>query len=175
LTVRECMQPHREVMLSDSLFAVIAKIVEYSYVLVRGEDRRIAGIVTTADLSLQFLQLSEPFLLLSEIENHVRSLIDGRFTSEELAQVRDPSDSDREIGSVADLTFGEHIRLLENSINWTRTSLMVDRTVFVRELDHVRRIRNDVMHFDPDGITDEDLGLLRHFVRFLHQLKEIGT
>ncbi len=173
-TVRECMKPHYEVQSTDSLFRVIAQIVEHSYVLVRGDDRMITGIVTTSDLSLQFQQLSEPFLLLSEIENHVRLVIDGKFTAEELSTVKEPGDSDRIVESVADLTLGEYIRLLERPDNWAKTGLGVDRKVFVRELDHVRRIRNDVMHFDPDGISGEDHKLLRHFLQFMHQLREIA-
>jgi CBS domain-containing protein len=173
-TVRECMKPHYEVAATDSLFRVIAHIVEHSYVLVRGEDRTITGIVTTSDLSLQFQQLSEPFLLLSEIENHVRLVIDGKFTADELSTAKDSVDPDRKIESVADLTLGEYIRLLENPDNWTKAGLTVDRKIFIRELDHVRRIRNDVMHFDPDGITEEDHKLLKHFLQFMHELRAIA-
>ncbi len=173
--VRECMRAHHEVPFNDSLFKVIAQIVEHSYVLVRGDDRTITGIVTTTDLSLQFQQLSEPFLLLSEIENHVRLLIDGRFTADELASAKDSADTERKIESVADLSFGEYIRLLENPNNWAKTGLTVDRAIFVRELDRVRSIRNDVMHFDPDGITEEDHRLLLYFVQFLHELRAIST
>ena len=170
-TVRECMKPHYEVKATDSLFGVIARIVEHSYVLVRGEDRTISGIVTTSDLSLQFQQISEPFLLLSEIENHVRLVVDGKFTADELSSVRDPSDQGRLIESVADLTLGEHIRLLENPANWKKTGLKVDRKTFISELDQVRRVRNDVMHFDPDGISSEDHESLRNFLHFMHELR----
>lgn len=173
--VRECMKAHHEVHFNDSLFRVISQIVEHSYVLVRGEDKTISGIVTTTDLSLQFQQLSEPFLLLSEIENHVRLIIDGRFTAAELASAKDSADTDRKIESVADLTFGEYIRLLENPENWSKTGLNVDRAIFIRELDQVRRIRNDVMHFDPDGITNDDHQVLLYFVQFLHELRSISA
>jgi CBS domain-containing protein len=171
--VRECMRQHHEVDSTDSLFRVISRIVEHSYVLVRAEDKTIGGIVTNTDLSLQFQQLSEPFLLLAEIENHVRKLIDGKFTVKELSSVKHEADPDRAIETVADLTFGEYIRLLENEDHWAKTRLRVDRKIFVRELDKVRRIRNDVMHFDPDGITNEDHTLLRQFVQFLHDIRQI--
>jgi hypothetical protein len=49
--VRECMKSHYEVNLNDSLFRVIGRIIEHSYVLVRNESKIITGIVTTADLS----------------------------------------------------------------------------------------------------------------------------
>lgn len=112
--VRECMQPHVEVKDSDSLFQVINTIIESSYVLVRNEQRVISGILTTTDLSQQFQDLAEPFLLIGEIENHIRSLINGRFTQQELADVRHENDPNRTIESVADLTLGEHIRLIES-------------------------------------------------------------
>jgi len=45
----------------------------------------------------------------------------------------------------------------------------------VKELDNVRLIRNDVMHFDPDGISDDDLQALRRLVAFLQKLRDIGA
>ena len=42
--------------------------------------------------------------------------------------------------------------------------LRVDRAVLTSLLDDVRKVRNDVMHFDPDGIGDGDLAVLRKFV-----------
>ena len=173
-TVKDCMDQHHEVSADDSLFTVISQIILHEYVLVRGDDKKITGIVTTSDLSFQFQQLSEPFLLLSEIENHIRRLIDGKFTSAELAAAKNEADGDREIKSVADLTFGEYIRLLENPECWAKIGLAVDRAVFVKELDRIRIIRNDVMHFDPDGISEDSHNLLRRFVRFLQQLQKIS-
>jgi CBS domain-containing protein len=171
ITAQDCMEPHYEVPGHTSLFSVVSLIVENSYVLVRAEDRTISGIVTTSDLSLQFQQLSEPFLLLSEIENHIRTLVTGRFTTAELNAAKDSAaDPARDVETVADLTFGEYIRLLENKENWTKIALNVDRAIFVRELDKVRRVRNDVVHIDPEGIDAEDHKLLRKFLQFLHQV-----
>lgn len=169
--VRECMKQHIEVSSKESLFSVIEKIIQHSAVLVRGENREITGIITKADLILHFQQLSEPFLLLAEIENHIRVLIDGKFTVDELNGVKNQADTAREIHSVADLTFGEYIRLLENSQYWKKSSLLVDRSVYVKELSDIRKIRNDVMHFDPDGISEDDHRRLLTFVRFLHELR----
>jgi CBS domain-containing protein len=169
--VRECTKPHVEVKTTDSLFRVLNRIIESSYVLVRDEQRVIRGILTTTDLSEQFQLLSEPFLLLGEIENHIRALIDGRFTKAELATVKDQGDEGREIDTVADLTLGEHQRLLERPENWARLELSADRVVVIKELDKVRQLRNDVMHFDSDSITDIERTSLRNFLQFLHDLK----
>jgi len=142
-------------------------------VLVRGENNEITGIVTASDLSLQFRVLTEPFLLLSEIENLIRNMIGERLNLSQLAESRDPSDQGREIKSVADLTFGEYIRLLENPQRWGQLEMVIDRALFCRNLDRVRAIRNEVMHFDPDGMRPEDLEALRDFTRLLKILETI--
>ena len=170
-SVQDCMEDATVIGSDTSLFAAIPAIVEKEYVFVRDASKRIAGIVTTTDLSLQFRQLAEPFLLLGEIENHLRRLSDGKFTQEELATVKDPSDTRRTITDLSDLTFGEHIRLLEHPDRWQALNLPVDRGVFVRHLGEVRDIRNSVMHFDPDGVAPDELAQLRNFTRLLASLR----
>ena len=168
--VRDCMETSvPEVPARSSLFATINLIIEYGYVLVRQDDNKISGIVTTSDLSLQFRLLAEPFLLIGEIENYVRQLIDKKFTDDQLRSVRDPAD-ERSIETVADLTFGEYVRLLENPEHWAILNIAVNRSVFTKRLDRVRELRNDVMHFDPDPFVDKDIHLLRTFVDFMRDL-----
>lgn len=170
--VRDFMDQHHEIRADASLFSAIGIIVDHHYVLVRTPDNRISGIVTASDLSLQFRRLSEPFLLLSEIENHIRRVIAAKFSDAELTEVRDPSD-DQKISGVSDLNFGEYVRLLENGDRWAKIDLAIDRKTFCAKLDAVRKIRNDVMHFDPDGITDAELNVLRDFSRFLFHLQTL--
>jgi hypothetical protein len=173
--VRELMGEQQEIGSDASIFQAKPIIKQHQYVLVRGADKRICGIVTASDLTDQFQQSTEPFLVLSEVENHIRTLIDGKFTGEELCQTRDPSDSERKVARAADLNFGEYIRLLENPDRWNKLRLAVDRTAFCRQLDRVRAIRNDVMHFDPDPLPEEDLQALREFARFFQELRNIGA
>lgn len=173
--VRECMSPAQVIGAEKSLFAAIDIIAQCQYVLVQAADRTISGIVTASDLSLQFQQLSEPFLLLGEIEQHIRRLICGKFTADELKGVRDPNDSGREIESVADLAMGEYIRLLEDPTYWERLGLPIDRAAFIEHLQTVRRIRNDIMHFDPDPLGRDDLASLRQFAVFMRSLRELGV
>jgi CBS domain-containing protein len=170
--VRECMEPAIEVSPSASLFKAILQIVEHECVVVRDETRKLVGIVTTADLSFQFRDLGEPFLLLGQIENHIRSLIGDKYQKAELIEACDPSDTGREIESISDLTLGEYIRLLENPKKWEKLGIPIDRKTFTEELKKIGRIRNDVMHFDPDGVAPEDLAILRKFGKFLSDLEE---
>ena len=174
--VREFMDAsHQELPAKASLFQAIPIVVQHQYVLIRAEDKRIAGILTGSDLSLQFQQLAEPFLLLGEIENHIRKILSNRFTVEELSGGRDPTDVARTVSRAADLTFGEYIRLIENPDRWSQLELPVDRATFCKYLDEIRTIRNDVMHFDPDGIPPESLDRLRGFTRFLQNLESFGV
>jgi predicted transcriptional regulator len=171
--VLDCMEQHREIAADASLFAAIPEIVQGQYVLVRDpKDKRITGIVTAADLSLQFQQLAEPFLLLGEIEHQIRRLIENRFTEAELAAAKEPGDFERTVRSVADLSLGECIRLLENGDRWRKLGLNIDRREFIKEAHRVRAIRNDVMHFDPDPMGVSELLALRRFANFVAELSK---
>lgn len=172
--VLDCIERHHEVDADTSIFSAIDVIIQHEYVLIRdARINKITGIVTTSDLSLQFGQLAEPFLLLGEIENHIRDLIGRRFAPEELGAFRDPSDNKRNVTRVADLTYGEYVQLCQSPQAWAKLELPIDRGVFAGKLDRIREIRNDIMHFDPDGIADADLKTLRDFARFVRSLRNL--
>ena len=168
--VRDCIEPCETISADMSLFSAIGNILRDECVLVRDRSNLIIGIVTTHDLSMQFNKLAEPFLLLGEIENHVRRLLAGKFMKSELQKACDPSDHDREVEDMSDLSLGECIRIIENPEYWARLSVPVDRNVFTHHLELVRRIRNDVMHFDPRGTEDVELHRLRMTVALFQQL-----
>lgn len=168
--VRDCLDNVEIVRWDMHLFEAVRVISEKEVVLVRNSEGRIGGLVTNSDISLQFVSLSEPFLLVSEIENHIRRLIDGKFSVEQLKAARYPSDSERKIENVANLTFGEYVRLLESPDNWDRLGYELSGPECVKRLKQVGRIRNDVMHFHPDGISPEDRELLRETRKFLQGL-----
>jgi predicted transcriptional regulator len=168
--VSDCMEVANVVSADMFLFDAIRTIVERDYAIVKDETNAIVGIVTTADLAIQFRGLSEPFLVIAEIENHLRNLIEKCFSVDELQAAKDPAATDRVISNVSEMTFGEYLRLIEQVDKWRRLSLDLDRVEFVRRLEDVRRIRNDVVHFDPDGVGEEDLEKLRETVHLLQQI-----
>ena len=163
-----------EISIDAPLFEAIGSIAKHGYLLVRGNDKAVTGIVTETDLSEQFMHLAGPFLLIGEIEGHLRQLIHGKFTVEEM-QLTSESEGERDISGSADLTFGGYCRLLQNPDYWERLNLAVDRGQFVEHLESVRKIRNDVMHFDPDGLSPEDERMLRGVARFLETLIRKGV
>ena len=173
--VRDCMDESvEEISIDAPLFEAIGSIAKHGYLLVRGNDKAVTGIVTETDLSEQFMHLAGPFLLIGEIEGHLRQLIHGKFTVEEM-QLTSESEGERDISGSADLTFGGYCRLLQNPDYWERLNLAVDRGQFVEHLESVRKIRNDVMHFDPDGLSPEDERMLRGVARFLETLIRKGV
>ena len=172
---RDFMIEHNEIRSDTSIFAAIPVIAAYDYVLIRGEKGEVSGIVTSSDLNLQFRQLSEPFLLLSEVENLIRNMIGNRFNLADLEDALDPIAAHRDLKSVADLTFGEYIRILQKPERWTQLEIKIDRSTFCKSLDQIREIRNDVMHFDPDGVTQADLEKLRDFANFLRKLEQLHS
>jgi hypothetical protein len=55
---------------------------------------------------------------------------------------------------------------------WGRLGLKMDRATFTRPLDEIRDIRNDVMHFHPDGISDGDEETLRETATFFYSFSQ---
>lgn len=99
----------------------------------------------------------------------------SNFSVEQLRNVQDPRDGGRDVSSAADLNFREYIRLFEQADNWNQLGLHIDRALFCKRLDEVRQIRNDVMHFEPDGVEAEDLLKLRPVAQMFQRLRQIGS
>lgn len=173
--VRDCMEPAHVVGQDDSMFPVIDLIATHDYALVQAHDKTICGIVTASDFNDQFRILAEPFLLVGEIENGLRAILGGKFTAAELASAREGLEPTRALTAVSDMTFGEYIRLLQKEANWKKLAVRVDRAEIVRLLDRVRVIRNDIMHFDPEGLDPSELQFLRDFANFLRRLRDVGA
>jgi CBS domain-containing protein len=173
--VREAMEPAQIVSVDESLFDALAKIASHDYVLVQATDKTFSGIVTASDFNFQFQALAEPFLLVGEIENGVRGILHQKFSLDELLEAKAPGDEGRTIESPSDLNFGEYIRLIEPEQRWKKLRIEIDRVEFLNRLNRVREIRNDVMHFDPDGLDPDDLVFLREFAQFLKRLRDVGA
>ncbi len=120
---------YRSMSLTDSLLYAVYEVFVRDFVVVLNESKEVCGIITTSDISKQYLSWTKPFVLLEEIENHLRVLLEGKFLLEKVRQIC--KDKDREVNSIDDLTFGEYLRLIENEGDWSRLQLKsVDRKTF---------------------------------------------
>ena len=172
--VRDCMDTlFPEIPINTPFSESIRHIVQYGYVLVRDERKRISGIVTSSDLAHQFDHLAGPFLTLGEIEGYLRSLVHRKFTVDELNESLSGSGGKQTVSNPEELTLGGYRQLLGREKFWNRLNLNLDRKEFVKQLDWVREKRNDVMHFDPDGLEPEDVEKLEKFAKLFRNLRRM--
>jgi len=176
-TVSDCKEDVTILEHDELLFNAVKFVLEEEVVLVRQKDRTISGIVTATDIGEQFISMAEPFLIIEQIENHIRKLLDNKFATEDLIFSANQAEKPKEIKSLSDLTFGQYVKLVEDPKKFEKLKINVDRGVLAKQLEEVRKIRNDVMHFNTDGINSQNLDLLRQTVNFLHTvtstLKEV--
>jgi CBS domain-containing protein len=174
LSAKDAMMEAVFINSSDRLLEAIDIIAEHQYALIRSKNKAVIGIVTATDLTMEFRKLTEPFLLIGEIEEQLRVIL-GHLDLNTLKGLRDPNDPKREIDKVNDLNFGEYRRAFESQ--WDaikdRSGLRLSRKVLLEGLERVNKIRNDVMHFDPDPLGDAEMASLRSFLRLLQEESRI--
>lgn len=150
--------------INTPLLTAIQSVYDHEFIVVEDETHLVCGIVTTADISSQYLDRTAPFTMLEEIENHLRTIIDGKILKKQMEEVA--QDKSHPICNIDDLCFGDYITLLGK--HWDRMELSsVDKSSFLERMEKVRLIRNDIMHFNPDTISDEDKACLVSTVRYL--------
>lgn len=169
--VSDCRDSITVLDYEEPLFNAVKFILDEEVVLVRQKDKTICGIVTATDIGEKFISMAEPFLFIEQIENHIRGLLDRKFTPEDINTFTAVhQEKPKEIKSLSDLTFGQYVRLIEDPKKFEKLKLNVDRGLLAKQLEQVRKIRNDVMHFNPDAISPQSLDLLRQTVHFFHTL-----
>lgn len=147
----------------------VLPILEVSeFVFVRNAKNVISGIVTTADVVHVYGELAAPFFFIGELDQMLRQVICNNFTIEQIISLGGP-ESVRKIESFDDLSMGDYQRILGNQDLWNRLGWPLERDVFVRRLNELREIRNDVMHFNPDPLPLDAVTKLRNAIRVLHE------
>jgi CBS domain-containing protein len=153
ITLRNATDEHPPVVyVTDKLLDAVGTIYDADFVFVRDRNDRICGIVTTADLSGQFRELSAPFFQIGEVEGLLRSRIGQVFPIEEIRVAVKSA----KLGSVDDMTFFQYQLLLDHPDRWSRMHWLVDRGMFIDCLDKTRHVRNKIMHFDQGNLTPDD-------------------
>ena len=162
--VRECMEEAREIDINTTLIEAMNEIRVHDFVIIHSADKTVTGIVTATDLGDEFRKLAQPFLLIGEIEHHLRNLVRGQFTVKEFS---DAAKGVKDVRGPDDLTLGDYCQLLGNDNSWKKINSRLDRKEFIKLLDEVRNIRNDIMHFTADEFEPESLGRLEKMLRLL--------
>ncbi|MET7761205.1 CBS domain-containing protein [Streptomyces sp. NPDC005393] len=164
----------------EDLFSCLPMLVDQGYVLVRGQDGRISGIVTYQEIVRRFQNTARPFFLLGEIESLLRRWLGARLDAEAVIAVQATNRKpEHRTGKVEDLMFGDYVLLLDGTqrrtalaqradANWLALGRpALDRGQFVHHLQRVQIIRNRIAHFDDDPLPREDMRDLTSFARQL--------
>jgi restriction system protein len=168
--VHECLEPPNFVNLNDFLLPWVPFISERDFVLVRDGANPLRGIVTAADLSLEFGHLARPYLLLSEVELRLRQMLAAAVAVDDMVVRVNGRTLRRNVGSVEDLTLYQVQRLMDDGDVWERLGLGASRDEFIFALDHVRKVRNAIIHLDSDSPTEDQVVALDNFAKTLRCL-----
>ena len=165
-TLADAIIPAREARYDQELIEVLRDLEAWDFVFVRDDQKAVAGIVTTADLVGTYRELSTPFMLIGELDQVLRKLISRKFALDEVRRLCDP-DGKRAIDSFDKLEMGDYQRTLENPGNWKKLGWPFDRGTFIKRLDELRLIRNNVMHFNPEPRDPRTVEKLRYMLKLL--------
>ncbi|RAY15946.1 hypothetical protein DPM19_09360 [Actinomadura craniellae] len=172
-SLRGALMPESPAVLhpKDKLLDKIEHINERGFAFV-ADTAGLRGIVTTADISLQFARLTGPFLLISEIERRIRRQIEKVCPdlTELQAAASQSAKKPADVDSVHELTFFQAMLVLEKEHIWKRLQWDLDRGYFVERLRAVKTIRNEVMHFRPTPVSAEQAATLTKFANWLRWL-----
>ncbi|MHB1430810.1 MAG: restriction system modified-DNA reader domain-containing protein [Streptosporangiaceae bacterium] len=156
----------REARYDQELIEVLPDLETWDFVFVRDEKNAVAGIVTTADVVGAYRELATPFFLIGELDQIFRQLISRTFTLEEVTSLCDP-DGSRPVRSFDDLEMGDYQRVLENPDRWQQLGWPLDRATFIKRLDELRIVRNNVTHFNPEPVPPDAVEKLRYILKLL--------
>ncbi|MCQ4083987.1 CBS domain-containing protein [Streptomyces sp. RB6PN25] len=158
----------RDVRYDHDLIDILPALAELDFVLVKDHHNAIAGIVTAADVAQAYGDLASHFLLIGEMDRRLRQVIAGTFTLSEVTGLCDPAGE--RVTSFGDMTVGDYLRLLENPDRWQQLGWPLDRKVFIGRLEEIRRIRNNVMHFNSsDPLPRADVDKIRNLNKLLRE------
>ena len=153
---REIARPAVFVSESDSVYDKKHEIIHNGYVIVKDDNDRCYAILRAQDLAGELLALTENFLLLQEIENTVRTIIEqANPTPEEIDAIVREEYKGRKL-TLNQLSFSDYKGLILHKPVKEKLMLHygfheeVIRQLAHTHIEHVRLIRNRVLHFHPD-------------------------
>lgn len=151
----------------DELVDALDEIVRTGFVFVSDEHRRVAGIVTTADVVDLYQQTATPFFWVGELDQLLRRAIRDEFAFDEITDLCGVPE--RTLNDFDDLSFGDYQRVVQSPEHWDRLGWRLDRKAFIERLEEMRRIRNSLAHFNSDPPSPEQVEQLRLFVKLVRE------
>ena len=164
---------------AESVYDKKYEITKYGYVLLKDDSGRCFSVVRSGDLAGELLRLTENFLLLQEIENLVRMIIEMTEPNAEEIDASVHEDSKGKGRTLEQLTFSEYKSLILNPAVRARllknygVSEQLVRQIANEHIEHTRIIRNKVLHFHPDENNEQAKMLLSNSRDYLRRIAEL--
>ncbi len=164
---------------AESVYDKKYEITKYGYVLVKDDSGRCFSVVRSGDLAGELLRLTENFLLLQEIENLVRMIIEMTEPNAEEIEASVHEDNRGKDKTLEQLSFAEYKSLILNP--GVRARLLKNygigeqlvRQIANEHIEHTRIIRNKVLHFHPDENNEQAKMLLSNSRDYLRRIAEL--
>ncbi|MEU5896343.1 CBS domain-containing protein [Streptomyces venezuelae] len=165
---RAIVQAHA-VSYSDHLIDVLPYLEQFGFLLVKDQTNKIAGIITVADVAAEYGATARPFLLIGDLDRQLRRLISQGLDLQDVIALCDP-DGLRNLSSFDQLSYGDYQQVLGNEQQWNKLGWPLDRKSFIKRLDELREVRNELMHFnDKDKVGDAAIPMLRNMIDLLRE------
>jgi len=168
ILLRDALIPARDFRYDTELTEALPEIAARGFVLVRGVDSKVSGIVTASDVVHEYGELAGPFLLLGELDQLLRSLI-ASYVDEDAALSICNRARPKSVDSIDQLTMGDYQAILGDADVWASLGWPLDQKVFCAQLDQLRELRNDVMHFNPDVDAVASVPIIRQMIRVVRE------
>ncbi|MBP1159817.1 CBS domain-containing protein [Rhodococcus sp. PvR099] len=150
----------------EDLLDVVPSVERYGYVWVNTERGDLGGIVTAADLAIEFGRDRKPLMLIEEIELRLRRSV-NMLTDQDVAE------SAARAKTLEALTLGAYPYLLADSNCWGKLSWNgIRQQSLVDLVKQAADIRNSLMHFSPDPISSSDVATLNGLLRILRAVDQ---
>ncbi|MFG2722081.1 CBS domain-containing protein [Streptomyces sp. NPDC048416] len=163
----------------QEFFSALPVLREHGYLLVRGDDGCLSGLVTAADVTDRFEGAARPFFIVGEIESLLRRCLGAALDEDTIKAVQTNKKPEHRTGLVSDLMFGDYLKLLDGEQTKTALAERADanwkalkwanmpREQFIGRLKRVKDIRNRIAHFDEKPLPREMIDELTTFAKLL--------
>ncbi|MEU5785297.1 CBS domain-containing protein [Micromonospora lupini] len=149
------------------LVDVLHTLLDYEFIFVRDHEKKIAGIITAADVVQTYHQTATPFILIGEIDRELHRLILDAFDE---ARIRDVCvHAGLTFDGLDKMSISHYHAVLGNEECWKDLGWRLQRKRLVNRLNDIREIRNRVMHFSKDAVRDGDVDMIQNFLRTIRR------